>query len=33
MLVNLIKNTTGDEDDWQDEEGLRKTADLLAARN
>jgi hypothetical protein len=25
MLVNLIKNTTGDENDWQDEEGLRKT--------
>jgi len=25
MLVNLIKNTTGDENDWVDEEGLRKT--------
>ncbi len=25
QLVNLIKNTTGDENDWQDEEGLRKT--------
>ncbi len=24
MLVNLIKNTTGDQDDWQDEEGQRK---------
>ena len=24
MLVNLIKNTTGDPDDWQDEEGARK---------
>src|SRR5580704_11687492 len=25
MLVNLLKNTTGDENDWADEEGLRKT--------
>lgn len=25
QLVNLIKNTTGEEDDWQDENGLRKT--------
>jgi hypothetical protein len=24
MLVNLIKNTTGDQDDWVDEEGARK---------